>query len=57
LLMRKRGGIADQSLRETHRSRHLDTGLRACPHDRNAAADKECGGIDQHENYQKLCPQ
>ena len=54
LLMRERRGVADKRLGEVYGCRHLDAGLRARPQHRNAAADEQGGGIDQHENHQEL---
>jgi len=54
LLTRECHGLADKRLGKTDRRRHLDVRLRACPHDRDAAAEKKCGDVDQHENRQKL---
>ena len=54
LLTRERHDLADKCLGKTDRRRHLNAGLRACPHDRDAAAEKKCGDVDQHENRQKL---
>jgi hypothetical protein len=54
LLTRERHGIADQRLGKTDRCRHLDAGLCARPHDRNAAAENESRSIDQHKNREEL---
>jgi len=57
LLMGERRGVANQRLGEMNGRRHLHTGLRARPYDRDAAAEDEPGDIDQHEYRQELCAQ
>ena len=52
--MRECCGVADKRLGEVYGCRHLDASLRACPQHRDAAADKQCGGIDENENHQEL---
>ena len=46
--------VADQKLRKPHGRIHLDTDLRACPHDRDAACDEHRQKIDQNEGQKKL---
>jgi hypothetical protein len=54
LLMDEFCGITDQKLRKPHGRSHLDTDLRACPHDRDAACDEHRQKINQNEGQNKL---